>query len=427
MYKTQEKLDGTTVLCYNSSGKRETDNGRDIIMQVKMTKYFLCLLCIFMLLALCGCGSADETEYNGTSEDFDENSLTIMTEDGEELTFDISSAELQCLYDLEEDNYLSVFCKGRDKDIAVRVIDYPAGDGTALKGEEGSVDTSSSSASVTTATINGKIIEITADMMKVQNDADNTVYTFTTALASQKYSKGAAYGTRVTVEYSGVLNAGDTTGVNVCSVCTEGLTATDDSNNTADTTTNTQTNTAAQNNTADETKSFYGSVVDFNGNYMTITEAVTDNTAATDTAQNTTTSANTAETISLYTKDAELNFPNGIQAGTPVTVIYKPSAAKISTNGAVSVALLKNATIISIEGTGESCNVSVTGTVDKSSVTGKLFLNVSDGALLQFNTKDAVNDSVNALKEGSTVKVVFANGQYANGKVPKALQILDVK
>lgn len=153
---------------------------------------------------LCGCGSEEvsaETYYEktGTVQEIDGSSLTIFTKADEELTFDISNAEIDSEGELKQDDIATVYYSGEivDGDTSGCTV-YEV---TGQAGEE--------------QLLEGILVDIDSAGGTILLDSNGLPLIFDITGAERHYSNGLQKGSTLTIKYTGVISGADTSRAHV--------------------------------------------------------------------------------------------------------------------------------------------------------------------------------------------------------------------
>ena len=310
-------------------------------------------------------------EIKGILRDFSGDTLSIVTDNGNEYYFDLSQASLECENGMITGDEVTVIYEGQlpESDTStdtsqIKVLKVVNDYRFHTDPEENIVS--------------GKLQELTPNQMTLMLN-DGKVITFLTTGCKQYYSSGMQKGTSVTVHYLGSqesaisedensynayhvkpVSASDTEPFKIPKklVLTEG----------------------------EETpQTFKGIIQDLELNTLTI--VVT----------------GSSKTISLDLSDIPAAFPGGPMPGSGVTVSY---------DGAWDGSTLSDITLLAVVGENPAkmkeynIGCSVTGNIrghTKNTVT----LLSTDGAYITFRTDNAVDNSTSAMETGANIRVIF--------------------
>ena len=183
----------------------------------------------------------------GSVYDINTDRIVVLSDDGELYYFTISTAKMDLTNGLQEGNYVTVAYTGDIYGPELVTADSITDD------NEGT-----SAAAVTTSGasyISGTLEECSTSTTTIISD-DGETLSFDTSDAAVSYASGVAYGSYITIAYTGTLNGSDTTGVKVVEVS-------DYTDSTADTTADTAADTATD-TAADAAMSDAGTTADAN-------------------------------------------------------------------------------------------------------------------------------------------------------------------
>ena len=171
----------------------------------------------------------------GSVYDINTDRIVVLSDDGELYYFTISTAKMNLTNGLQEGNYVTVAYTGDIYGPELVTADSITDD------NEGT-----SAAAVTTSGvsyISGTLEECSTSTTTIITDEGETL-SFDTSDAAVDYANGFAYGSYITMTYTGTLSGSDTTGVKVVEVS-------DYTDGTADTAADTATDTTADAATSD--------------------------------------------------------------------------------------------------------------------------------------------------------------------------------
>lgn len=163
-------------------------------------------MALMMVVAFTACGGQEEeaaatTQYEktGVVQSVGDGSITILTNADEELTFDISNAEIDAGTEIQVDDVAIVFYSGE-------IVD---GDTSGCTVYEVSVQPGEEHE------IKGKLVTVGENEGTITVDVDGQELTFDITEAERHYKNGIKVGNEITLKYTGVIKGRDTSRANV--------------------------------------------------------------------------------------------------------------------------------------------------------------------------------------------------------------------
>lgn len=355
-----------------------------------MKKLLCCVMTLVMACAFFGCGNEEEatSEISGLVKSYETDSIIIITDADEVLTFALSDPEIQCENGVEADKNVVLVYTG-----AIDGTDTSGATVVTIKDGE-PIEETSAAFGDDVKHIGGTVEEATADYVTIK-DHEGESLRFDTSKAEIHYKNGIKAGNYVTIKYKGDIEGTDTSGVTVISIYDFSANEQHEQEN----------------------------------NIKKITGTVGDGTS-----MNTLVLETTKGNMNFNITDAEKYIKNGLVVGNEVTVKYKGEIKGTDTSGVKVISVFDNAANEEAKknsgtdnkdsgnkntgadtdtkdsdsdngGTAEAAPQTITGSVAEASM-NTTTITTTDGNIT-FYTGDAEHYYKNGIQVGNVVTITY--------------------